>query len=202
MVAWHATTLHHFSGNWPPIFPPSGNRGPIWAGHGGNRASDLLLTSLGPYQLRQIWVASPSIQERLLHSHPSPATQIQNTYTKIQNPNGPFGFWILEFGFWILDFGFWILDFGFWILDLGSWILDFGFWILDLGSWILDFGFWILDFGFWILDFGFWILDFGFWISDFGFWILATVWILHKIIATTRRLGSADSIYGFNNTSA
>ena len=27
---------------------------------------------------------------------------------------------------------------------------------------------------------------------DFGFWILGTVWILHKIIATTRRLGSAD----------
>ena len=55
------------------------------------------------------------------------------------------------------------------------------FWILD--SWILDF-----DFGFWIL--GFWILildfDFGFWISDFGFWIL------QKIIATTRRLGSVD----------
>ena len=130
-----------------------------------------------------------------------------------------FGSWILDFGFWILDFGFWISDFGFWILDVGSWILDFGFWIvvvsvlfvaapnaavwildfgfwiLDLGFWILDFGFWILDFGSWILDFGFWILDFGFRILDFGFWILGTVWILHKIIATTRRLGSADSQY-------
>ena len=81
--------------------------------------------------------------------------------------------------------------------------MDFGFWILDCRSirsfcgspkrGRLDFGFWILDLGFWILDFGSWILDFGFWISDFGFWILGTVWILHKIIATTRRLGSADT---------
>ena len=125
-----------------------------------------------------------------------------------------FGFWILDLGFWILDFGFRILDFGFWILDFGFWILDcrsirsfcgspkrgrldFGFWILDFGSWILDFGFWILDFGSWILDFGFWILDFGFRILDFGFWILGTVWILHKIIATTRRLGSADIYFFF-----
>ena len=169
IVAGHTTTLHYFSGNRPPIsttqgwklsrFPaksPSGNRGPIWAGHGGNRASDLLLTSLGPYQLRHIWVASPSIQERLLHSRPSPATQIQTPKSKIQiqNPNGPFGFWILEFGFWSLEFGFWILDLGFWILGFGFWILDFGFWILDFRFWILDFGFWILDFGFRILDFG------------------------------------------------
>ena len=69
----------------------------------------------------------------------------------------------------------------------------FGFWILDFGSWILDFGSWILDF--WILDFGFWILDFGFWISDFGdldFVFTERFGILHKIIATTRRLGSAD----------
>ena len=57
--------------------------------------------------------------------------------------------------------------------------------------------------GVWISDFGFWILDLGFWISirffcgspkrgrlDFGF--CAKVWILHKIMATTRRLGSAD----------
>ena len=114
----------------------------------------------------------------------------------------------MDLGFWILDLGFWILDsrsirsfcgspkrgrldFGFWILDF--WILDFGFWILDFGFWILDFGFWILDLGF--LDFGSWILDFGFRILDldFGFWILRTVWILHKIIATTRRLGSADN---------
>ena len=66
-----------------------------------------------------------------------------------------------------------------------------------------DFGFWISHFGFQILDFGFWFLDFGFWILDcrsirsfcdspergrldFGFWIL------DRIIATTRRLGSAD----------
>ena len=89
----------------------------------------------------------------------------------------PFGFWILDFGFWILDFGFWILDFGFWILDLGSWISDFGFWILDLGFWILDFGFWILD---------------------FGFCFYRTVWILHKIIATTCRLGSADTVPNLN----
>ena len=38
--------------------------------------------------------------------------------SKIQTPNGPFGFWCLEFGFRILDFGF--LDFGFRILDFGS----------------------------------------------------------------------------------
>ena len=110
--------------------------------------------------------------------------------SKIQTPNGPFGFWILDFGFRILDFGFWILDFGFRILILdfgfrnfGFRILDFGFglWRWGWGGWgvevrfgfrILGFWDWILDF--WILDFGwnfgFWILDF--WISDFGFWIL------------------------------
>ena len=130
--------------------------------------------------------------------------------SKIQTPNRPFGFWILEFGFWILDFGVWILDFGFWILDFGFWISDFGFWILDFGFRFLDFGFWISDFGFWIslvfvlfvaapngpvwiLDFGFRILDFGFRILDFGFRILDfglglgsidTVWILHKIFAS------------------
>ena len=49
-----------------------------------------------------------------------------------------------------------------------------------------------LDFGFLILEFGFLILDFGFWTQDFGFRILHTVWTLHKIVATTRRLGSAD----------
>ena len=108
----------------------------------------------------------------------------------------------MDFGFWIVvvsvlfasapNAAVWILDFGFWILDLGFWILDFGFWILDFGSWILDFGFWISDFGFWILDLGFLILDFGFRILDFGFCFYGTVWILHKIIATTRRLGSAD----------
>ena len=42
------------------------------------------------------------------------------------------------------------------------------------------------------LDFGFLISDFGFWTQDFGFRILYTVWTLHKIVATTRRLGSAD----------
>ena len=108
----------------------------------------------------------------------------------------------MDLGFGIWDFGFWILDFGSWILDFGFWISDFGFWILDFGFWILDFGFWILDFGFWIVvvsvlfvaapNAAVWILDLGFWILDFGFWILGTVWILHKIIATTRRLGSAD----------
>ena len=45
-----------------------------------------------------------------------------------------------------------------------------------------------MGFGFWISEFGFWILEF--WISDFGF--CAKVRILRKIIATTRRLGSAD----------
>ena len=103
-----------------------------------------------------------------------PKSKLQNPKSKrskIQNPNGPFGFWILgrlDFGFWSLEFRFWILDLGSWILDFGFWILDFGFWILDLGSRILDFGSWILDFGLWILDLGFWILDFGFWILDFG----------------------------------
>ena len=121
------------------------------------------------------------------------------TKSKIQTPNGPFGFWILDFGFWILDqfslrsfcgghkrprldFGFWISDFGFWLLAFGFRISDFGFWILDFGFWILD-QFSLrsfcggpkrprLDFGFRISDFGFWILDFGFWILDFGFRIL------------------------------
>ena len=119
---------------------------------------------------------------------PSPPVPARpNPKSKIQTPNGPFGFWILDFGFRISDFGFWILDFGFWILDFGFWISDFGFWISDFGFWIslvfvlfvaapngpvwiLDFGFWILDFGFRISDFGFWILDFGFRILDFGFW--------------------------------
>ena len=71
-------------------------------------------------------------------SPPAPARP--KPKSKIQTPNGPFGFWILVFGVWILELGFWILDFGVWILDFGSWILDFGFWILDLGFWILDFG--------------------------------------------------------------
>ena len=138
------------------------------------------------------------------HRKIKPAAKTNNA--KPRAPNlakqilvGPADF--LDFGFWILDLGFWILDLGFWILDLGFWILDFGFWILDLGFWILEFpsirsfcgspkrG--RLDFGFRILDLGFWILDLGFWISDFGFW--EKVWILHKIIATTRRLGSADT---------
>ena len=71
--------------------------------------------------------------------------------SKIQTPNGPFGFWILEFGFWILEFGFWIFGFGFRNLDLDL-ILD----QFSLRSFCggpkrprLDFGFWILDFGFW-----------------------------------------------------
>ena len=119
---------------------------------------------------------------------PSPPVPAQpNPKSKIQTPNGPFGFRILNFGFWISDFGFWILDFGFRILDCGFWILDFGFRILDQFSLrsfcggpkrpCLDFGFWILDFGFWILDFGFRILDFGFW-----------AWIR---ITTTHRLDPA-----------
>ena len=73
----------HLSGNWAPVSttrfprhgagnrgsisskkPPSGNRSPIWVAHG------FLLTSLGPYQLRQVWVASPAIHLRLVHGHP------------------------------------------------------------------------------------------------------------------------------------
>ena len=64
----------------------------------------------------------------------------------------------------------------------------------------MDFGFWILDLGFWIVvvsvlfvaapNAAVWILDFGFGILDLGFW--DKVWILQEIIATTRRLGSAD----------
>ena len=92
--------------------------------------------------------------------------------SKIQNPNGPFGFWVLDFLFWIFDFGI-----GFRILHFGFRIWDFRFWILDccsirsfcgspkLKRGRLDFGFWmILGFGFWvqILDFGFRFLDFGF----------------------------------------
>ena len=131
---------------------------------------------------------------------PSPPVPARpNPKSKIQTPNGPFGFWSLDFGFWTSDFGFWISDFGFWTSDFGFWIfLDFGFWILDFGFWILDFEF--FDFGFWILDSGFWIslvfvlfvaapngpvwiLDFGFWILDFGLGLgsVDTVWILHKI---------------------
>ena len=81
-------------------------------------------------------------------------------------------------------------------MDFGFWILDFGFWILDFGSWILDFGFWISDFGFWIAVVSVLYVaapNAAVWILDFGFWILRQVWILHKIIAATRRLGSADS---------
>ena len=163
-----------FPGNWAPIsttrgwkprlgFQPS----PLWAAHGGNRASDLLLTSLGPYQLRQIRVARPPIYKSIRYiaiaSCPSPATP--NPKSKIQTGrilSLGFGVWV----FWVLDLGFWILDFGF--LDCRSirsfcgspkrGCLDFGFWILDLGFWILDLGFWILDFGFWILGQG---LDFA-----------------------------------------
>ena len=93
----------------------------------GDRASDLLLTSLvGPHQLRQIRVGSPPIQEQLLHSHqllPQPG----RPKSKLQNPKSKTAVWILDFGVWSLDFGFWILDFGSWILDFGFWILDFGF---------------------------------------------------------------------------
>ena len=91
---------------------------------------------------------------------PSPPVPAQpNPKSKIQTPNGPFGFRIWGFGFWISDFGFWILDFGFWILDFGFWIsLVFVLCVAAPNGpvWILDFGFWILDFGFRILDFGFW----------------------------------------------
>ena len=128
---------------------------------------------------------------------PGPTT---NPKSKIQTPNGPFGFWILDFGLWISDFGFWILDFGFRILDFGFWILD----LFSLRSFCsgpkrprLDFGFWILDFGFWILDFGFWILDFGFWILDFG--LLPIVWILHKIFPNHADSGRRIFQMGWNH---
>ena len=63
-----------------------------------------------------------------LATGPSPPVPARpNPKSKIQTPNGPFGFWVLDFGFRILDFGFWILDFGFRILDFGFRILDFGF---------------------------------------------------------------------------
>ena len=180
-----------------PAKPSSGNQCPTWRARGRNRASNPLLASLGPYQLRQIRVASTPKQELCyiaIAPCPSPATP--NPNPKVQNPNGPFGFWGLDLGFWTLDLGFWILDLGFWIVvvsvlvvaapnaavwisDFGAWILDFGSWILDFGSWILDFGSWILDFGSWIFDLGSWILDFGSWILEFGFWILDLgFWIL------------------------
>ena len=203
---WHPLPLHawsaprevnpNFSGNWAPISrtrgwksspdfrqnPSAGNRCPIWAARGGNRALQPFGCKLVRLQLGQIQVASTPIHLHLLHGHrPRPRPD------QIQNPNSKRPVWILDFGFWILDFGFWISDFGFWILDFGFWISDFGFWISDFGFRIsdqfslrsfrggpkrprLDFGFWISDFGFWILDFGFWILDFGFRILDFGFW--------------------------------
>ena len=145
----------------------AGNRCPIWAARGG----------FG-------WPARPYIFICSWPSPPAPARP--KPKSKIQTPNGPFGFWCLEFGVWILEFGFWILDFGFRILDFGFWILDFGFWILDFGFWTsLVFVLfvaapngpvWILDLGFWILDLGFWILDFG-----LGLGLLRTDWILHKI---------------------
>ena len=149
-----------------PAKSSPGNRCPIWNARGGDRASDLLLTSLGPHQLRQIRVASLPIQEHLLHSHhllPQP----RRPKSKLRNPSLEFGFWNSDFGFWILDLGVWILDFGFWTLDLGFWILDCRSIHSFCGSPKRS-------------------------PLDFGFWILRTVWILHKIIATTRRLGPAD----------
>ena len=163
---WHPLPLHawsaprevnpNFSGNWAPISrtrgwksspdfrqnPSAGNRCPIWAARGGNRALQPFGCKLVRLQLGQIQVASTAIHLHLLHGHrPRPRPD------QIQNPNSKRPVWILDFGFRILDFGFWILDFGFWILDFGFWISDFGFRILDFGFWILDFGFWILDFG-------------------------------------------------------
>ena len=142
-----------------PRFPAkplsAGNRCPIWAARGGNRACDLSVAKLVCLQLGKVRVGT-AIHLHLLHGHhpwPRP-DQSQNPKPKLQTGRLDFGFWILDFGFWILDFGLWILDFGFWISDFGFWILDFGFWILDFGFWILDFGFWILDLGFWILVFG------------------------------------------------
>ena len=149
--------------------PSTGNRCPIWAAPGRNRACHLSVASLCAFG----WPARPYIFICYMAIAPGPGP----TEAKIQNSKTG----RLDFGFWSLDFGFWILDFGFWSLD---WILEFGFWIslvfvLLVAApnglvWILDFGFWILDFGFWVLDFGLWILEFGFgfgfWSLDFGFW--------------------------------
>ena len=207
IVAGHRTTLHHFSGNWPPISTRQGWKPSIGfqqnrhleigaqfePGTGGIEPPTFCLQAWAPTHYATFgWPAHP--YKRVCYI----ATPARPPKSKIQNPNGPvwildfgvpFGFWSLEFGFWILDFGSWILDLGFWILDFGFWISVFGFWIVvvsvlyvaapNAAVWILDFGFWILDFGFWILDLGFWILDFGFRILDFGFWILDFgFWIL------------------------
>ena len=198
IVTWHTTTLHHVSGNWPPISTTQGWKprlgfqqhhpleiGPQFEpGTGGIEPPTFCLQAWAPTNYAKFgWPAHPYKSVCYIAAPARPPK------SKLQNPKSKRAVWILDFGVWILDLGFWILDFGFWILDLGFWILDFGFWILDLGSWILDFGFWILDLGFWILDFGSWILDFGFWILDFGFWIVvvsilfvaapnAAVWIL------------------------
>ena len=194
IVAGHATTPHHFSGNWGPIsrtqcWKPMLNRhleigAQFEPGTGGIEPPTFCLQAWAPTNYATFgWPAHPYKSVCYI------ATPARPPKSKFQNPKSKRAVWILDFGFWKLDFGFWILDFGFWILDLGSWILDFGSWILDFGFWILDFGFWILDFGFWILDLGFRILDFGFRILDFGFWIAvvsvlyvaapnAAVWIL------------------------
>ena len=188
IVAGHTTTLHHFSGKWPPISRTQGWKPSI--GFQQNRHLEIgaqFEPGTGgiepPTFCLQAWVPTNyATFGRPAHPYKSVcyiATPARPPKSKLQNPKSKRAVWILDFGVWSLEFGFWILDFGFWILDFGSWILDFGFWILDLGFWILDFGFWILDLGFWILDFGFWILDFGFWILDFGSWILDFgFWIL------------------------
>ena len=205
IVTWHTTTLHHVSGNWPPISTTQGWKprfgfqqhhpleiGPQFEpGTGGIESPTFCLQAWAPTNYAKFgWPAHPYKSVCYIAAPAWPPK------SKLQNPKSKRAVWILDFGVWILDLGFWILDFGSWILDFGFWILDLGFWILDFGSWILDFGSWILDFGFWILDFGFWILDFGFWIVvvsilfvaapnaavwilDFGFWILDFgFWIL------------------------
>ena len=197
-MIWHTTTLHHVSGNWPPISTTQGWKprlgfqqhhpleiGPQFEpGTGGIEPPTFCLQAWAPTNYAKFgWPAHPYKSVCYIAAPARPPK------SKLQNPKSKRAVWILDFGVWILDLGFWILDFGSWILDFGFWILDLGFWILDFGFWILDFGFWILDFGFWILDLGFWILDFGSWILDFGFWIVvvailfvaapnAAVWIL------------------------
>ena len=67
-------------------------------------------------------------------SPPAPARP--KPKSKIQTPNGPFGFWSLHFAFWILEFGFWILDrfsLRFFCGGPKRPRLDFGFRILDFG---------------------------------------------------------------------
>ena len=154
-----------------PQFPEhgAGNRAPISGKTHIGAQFGPLVGGIEPATFRLQACAPPtSLNSGGQHGHtssfatwPSPPVPARpNPKSKIQTPNGTFGFWFLDFGFWISDFGFWILDFGFWISVFGFWILD----QFSLRSFCggpkrprLDFGFRILDFGFWILGFGSWV---------------------------------------------